>query len=254
MPRIIAISNQKGGVGKTTTAVNLAGYIAKMGHNVLLIDIDPQGNASSGLGIDTHGLQRSIYDVLLEDSSATEVILRTSVPNLSVLPANVHLSGIEVDLIESQDKREFRLRAALAPLQNRYDLILIDCPPNLGILTLNALCAANRVLIALQTEYYALEGLTQLVKVINLVQNSLNPELVLDGVLLTMYDQRTSLAQQVVDDVRNHFKEKVYRTIIPRNVKLSEAPSFGKYIGDYAPESAGAKAYQDLAAEVWQNG
>ena len=220
--RVLAVSNQKGGVGKTTSAINLASYIARAGHNVLLVDIDPQGNATSGLGIDVHNLQKTIYDILLGEFSPLEVIQRTSKANLSVLPANVELSGIEVDLLEMEE-REFILKRAIQQVKSQYDMVLIHCPPNLGILTLNALCASDGVLIPLQTEYYALEGLTQLMKVIRLVQSSLNPSLVLEGVVLTMYDKRTSLAQQVVEDVRAYFKDSVYESIIPRNVKLSEA-------------------------------
>lgn len=253
MGKVIAVANQKGGVGKTTTVTNLGGYLAKNGHRTLIVDIDPQGNATSGLGVDAHNLEKTIYQVLIGDISAMEAIQQPADSNLYLLPANVHLSGIEVDLLQL-DRREFQLKNAIEPIKNNYDYILIDSPPNLGILTLNALCAADSVMITLQTEYYALEGLTQLMKVINLVQNSLNPALVLEGVVLTMFDQRTSLANQVVDDVRTHFQEKVYNTIIPRNVRLSEAPSYGKYIGEYAPDSSGAKAYEQLAKEVAERG
>ncbi len=253
MGRTIAVANQKGGVGKTTTCVNLCAYLAKMGHNSLLVDIDPQGNASSGLGINSHESDRTIYEVLLEELSMSETIVATDVPGLSLLPANVHLSGIEVDML-AMENREFILKGAMNQVRDQYEYIFIDCPPNLGILTLNALCAADRVLITLQTEYYALEGLTQLMKVINLVQQELNPALTLDGVVLTMFDGRTTLAQQVVEDVREHFKDRVYEAIIPRNVRLSEAPSFGKFIGDYAPDSTGAHAYEQLAREVIQRG
>lgn len=251
--KIIALANQKGGVGKTTTAVNLGAYLARMGHKILLVDIDPQGNASSGLGVDIHALDKTIYEVLLNEISVSEALMPSEYNGLTILPANVQLSGVEVDMLQT-DSKEYILREALHQVQDQFDLILIDCPPNLGILTLNALCAANRVMVTLQTEYYALEGLTQLMKVIQLVQNSLNPELILDGVVLTMFDQRTSLANQVVDDVRAHFKDRVYNTVIPRNVKLSEAPSFGKYIGEYAPDSTGAKAYEQLAQEVADRG
>lgn len=253
MAKVVALANQKGGVGKTTTAVNLAAYLARMGRSVLLVDIDPQGNASSGLGLNIHELQKTIYEVLVGEISAAEAITATATPGLSILPANVNLSGIEVDMLE-RSEREYVLREALKQVVSRFDIVLIDCPPNLGILTLNALCASSHVLITLQTEYYALEGLTQLMKVIGLVQKSLNPELQLDGVVLTMYDQRTSLANQVVEDVRAHFGDKVYNAVIPRNVKLSEAPSFGKFIGDYAPDSAGARAYESLAEEVDRRG
>ena len=253
MGKIITFANQKGGVGKTTTAVNLAGYMARMGKRILLVDIDPQGNASSGLGVNTHEMTKTIYEVLIGHLSAAEAIVQTDIAGLSLLPANVNLSGIEVDMLQLEDRND-RLRNALSLISGNYDYILIDCPPNLGVLTLNALSASASVLITLQTEYYALEGLTQLMKVISLVQQSLNPSLTLEGVILTMYDQRTSLANQVVEDVRTYFKDKVYKSIIPRNVKLSEAPSFGKFIGDYAPDSAGGRAYEILAKEVVERG
>jgi len=253
MANVISIANQKGGVGKTTTAINLSAYLAKNGKSVLLLDIDPQGNATSGIGVNGHEIQKTIYEVLLGEISAAESIVATSIPNLSLLPANVHLSGIEVDLLQ-MDEKEFVLKKAIEQIRNRFDYVIIDSPPNLGIITINALCAADCVMIPLQTEYYALEGLSQLMKIINLVQKSLNPSLTLQGVLLTMYDQRTSLANQVVDDVKEHFKEKVYSSVIPRNIKLSEAPSFGKFIGEYAPDSNGAKAYEELAKEVIERG
>ncbi|HBS04501.1 MAG TPA: chromosome partitioning protein ParA [Leptospiraceae bacterium] len=253
MAEIIAVANQKGGVGKTTTTINLAAFLGKMGQQVLIVDVDPQGNASSGLGLDIHKIEKTTYEVFLEEVSLAEAILRTETQNVSVVPANVNLSGIEMDLLQ-MEAREYKLQAALKQVAPNYDWVFIDCPPNLGILTLNALCAADGVMIPLQTEYYALEGLTQLMRVIGLVQQSLNPSLELKGVVLTMYDQRTSLAHQVVDDVKQHFGDKVFSAVVPRNVKLSEAPSFGKSILEYAPDSSGAKAYEQLASEVMKNG
>ncbi|MCB1167870.1 MAG: ParA family protein [Leptospiraceae bacterium] len=253
MAEILAIANQKGGVGKTTTTINLAAYLGKKGQRVLIVDVDPQGNASSGLGLDIHKMDKTTYEVFLEEISLAESVVRTETENVSVVPANVNLSGIEMDLLQ-MEAREYKLQAALKQVATNYDWVLIDCPPNLGILTLNALCAADGVVIPLQTEYYALEGLTQLMRVIGLVQQSLNPSLELKGVILTMYDQRTSLANQVVEDVREHFGNKVFQSVVPRNVKLSEAPSFGKSILAYAPDSAGARAYDELADEVLNNG
>ena len=253
MAEILAIANQKGGVGKTTTTINLAAYLGKKGQRVLIVDVDPQGNASSGLGLDIHKMDKTTYEVFLEEISLAESVVRTETENVSVVPANVNLSGIEMDLLQMK-AREYKLQAALKQVATNYDWVLIDCPPNLGILTLNALCAADGVVIPLQTEYYALEGLTQLMRVIGLVQQSLNPSLELKGVILTMYDQRTSLANQVVEDVREHFGNKVFQSVVPRNVKLSEAPSFGKSILAYALDSAGARAYDELADEVLNNG
>ncbi|GIX41457.1 MAG: sporulation initiation inhibitor Soj [Leptospiraceae bacterium] len=213
--------------------------------------MDPQGNASSGFGIDIHKLNKTIYEVLIEEYTATECILPLKEKNIWILPANVNLAGLEVDLLELENKHE-QLKIVLNSIRNQYDYILIDCPPNLGILTINALCAADGVIIPLQTEYYALEGITQLIRVIDRVQKSLNPSLVLTGVLLTMYDQRTNLSKMVVEDVRTHFKDKVFQTIIPRNVKLSEAPSYGQSIAIYAPDSPGAIAYEKVVEELTQ--
>jgi chromosome partitioning protein len=251
MSIIIAIANQKGGVGKTTSTINLAAYLGKKDKKVLVVDMDPQGNASSGFGLDIHKLNKTIYEVLIEEFSVGECILTTKEKNVSILPSNVNLAGLEVDLLELEDKHE-QLKKNLNSIRNQYDYILIDCPPNLGILTINALCAADGVIIPLQTEYYALEGITQLIRVIDRVQKSLNPSLVLTGVLLTMFDQRTNLSKMVVDDVRAHFKDRVFETIIPRNVKLSEAPSFGQSIAVYAPESIGAIAYEKVVDELIQ--
>ena len=248
-PSILTFANQKGGVGKTTSTINLGGCLAAQKKRTLLIDIDPQGNCGSGLGINVHNLEKSMYDVFLEERSLSEIVLPTAYDNLFIAPANVDLSGIEIDLLQ-RENRERILKAAVHSISNHYDYILIDAPPSLGILTLNALCASSGVIVTLQTEYYALEGLSQLLKVIRLIQKSLNPILELTGVLLTMYDSRTSLSQQVAQDARDHFPDRVFKTVIPRNVKLSEAPSFSKLIVDYASESQGALAYQELAQEI----
>lgn len=249
MAKIISISNQKGGVGKTTTSINLAANLAHMGHRVLIIDMDAQGNSGSGLGLNINEISNTTYELLLGEISAREAIHSTQISNLNIMPSNINLSGLEVDYY-SVDRKEYKLKEAISEIRNEYDYILIDCPPSLGLLTINALCAADSVMITLQTEYFALEGLTQLMKIISLVQGELNPSLELEGVLLTMYDKRTNLANQVVEDVRSFFKEKVFRTVIPRNIKLSEAPSFGKPILQYDPEGAGAASYKNLAIEM----
>ena len=249
MGKIISISNQKGGVGKTTTSINLSSFLASRGKKVLLVDIDPQGNAGSGLGIDINQMENTSYEVLIGEVSATEAIQKTGIENLSMIPSNINLSGAEIDLM-SEDRKEFRLKGALTPIRPRFDFIIIDCPPSLGVLTVNALCASDSVMITLQTEYFALEGLTQLMKIISLVQENLNTSLELEGVVLTMYDKRTNLANQVANDVREYFKDKVYKTMIPRNIKLGEAPSFGKPINLYDPEGIGAQSYRGLAEEV----
>ncbi|GBF43432.1 ParA-like protein [Leptospira ellinghausenii] len=249
MGKIVSISNQKGGVGKTTTAINLASNLVDLGKKVLLLDIDPQGNSGSGLGLEVQSLNKTTYEVMIGELSAREAIQKTFVPNLDIIPSNINLSGLEVDFL-GIEKKEFKLKDALASIKESYDYILIDCPPSLGVLTINALCASQSVMITLQTEYFALEGLSQLMRIISLVQSQWNPSLALEGVLLTMYDKRTNLANQVADDVRNYFKEKVYETVIPRNVKLSEAPSFGKPINYYDPDGVGAKSYKSLAEEI----
>jgi chromosome partitioning protein len=252
MGRIISISNQKGGVGKTTTTVNLAAYLAEKGKKVLIIDIDPQGNAGFGIGINAEEMETTIYEALIGEIPIRQVIFNTEVDGLFLIPSNIDLSGAQVELQEKPEK-EFILKKALAEIKNSFHYIFIDCPPSLGILTLNSLVAADTVMIPLQCEYYALEGLSQLLKIISMVQESLNPKLSVEGVVLTMYDSRTNLAQQVASDVQDFFKDKVFKTIIPRNVRLSEAPSFGKPINIYDRNSVGGVAYSNLADEVIAN-
>ena len=252
MGRIISVSNQKGGVGKTTTTVNIAAFLAEKGKRVLIIDIDPQGNAGFGIGINAEEMETTLYEVLIDQIPLEDAIFKTEIDNLSIIPSNIHLSGAQVDLLDA-DGKEFILKKKLEPLKKQYDYIFIDCPPSLGILTLNSLVAADSVLIPLQCEYYALEGLNQLLRIIVMVQERLNRSLKIEGVVLTMYDPRTNLANQVVNDVREYFKEKVFDSIIPRNVKLSEAPSFGKPIGIYDKTCPGSMAYEKLAEEVMKN-
>lgn len=253
MAKKLAIVNQKGGVGKSTTAINLGAALAEKGLKVLIVDIDPQGNASSGLGIDKTEVEYSIYDLLLEDVDFSDVIISASESGLDIIPANIDLAGAEIELV-SQISRESRLDKALQGDTDIYDYILIDCPPSLGLLTLNALTAADGVIVPIQCEYYALEGLGQLLETIKLVQNNLNSKLELEGVLLTMYDSRTNLSDQVADEVKKHFSNEIYQTVIPRNVRLSEAPSFGQSIINYDNRSSGAKAYRKLAQEVLEDG
>ncbi len=248
MGRTIACANQKGGVGKTTTVVNLASLLAISGDRVLLIDLDPQGNATSGLGIDRAAIERSMYDGLLDGVDLAELVVQGTSPGVDVIPSAIALAGAEVELAGSTG-RERRLRDALAGFADRYDVIFIDCPPSLGLLTVNALTAADAVLIPLQSEYYALEGLTQLLATIDLVRDHLNPRLAIDGVILTMADKRTNLSSQVEAEARRHLDGAVYRTIIPRSVRLSEAPSHGLSIASYAPDSKGGRAYAALAEE-----
>jgi chromosome partitioning protein len=247
--KIITIANQKGGVGKTTTSINLSACLARLGQRVLLVDIDPQGNSTSGLGIDKESLKASIYDVIINGAKADPVILPTKVENLSILPSNIQLVGAEIELT-GVIAREHVLKTVLDPIRPRFDFIIVDCPPSLGLLTLNALTAADKILVPIQCEFFALEGLSQLINTVNIVSRRLNPNLSMEGVLLTMYDPRTNLSQQVVNEVKKFFNNKVYDTMIPRNVRLGEAPSFGLPIIMYDPASSGARAYMDLAEEV----
>ena len=249
MARTIAVANQKGGVGKTTTTINLSAALAELGKKVLLVDLDPQGNATSGVGVDKRELEDTVYELFVGKSTLDECLLETDFLNLSVIPANINLSGAEIDLIDMED-REYYLKNILQQIKDDYDFILIDCPPSLNMLTVNAMTAADTVLVPIQCEYDALEGLSQLIHTINLVKKRLNPQLKLEGVVFTMYDARTKLSMQVVENVRQTLKENIYNTIIPRSIKLAEAPSYGMPITAYAPTSPGADAYRLLAMEV----
>ncbi|MEV3009423.1 AAA family ATPase [Paenibacillus larvae] len=249
MCKIIAITNQKGGVGKTTTSVNLGACLASLGKKVLLVDIDPQGNTTSGIGINKADVEYCIYDVLINDIHPKDAAVETKIPNLSIIPATIQLAGAEIELVPTIS-REVRLKKSLQLLKHNYDYILIDCPPSLGILTVNSLTAADSVIIPIQCEYYALEGLSQLLNTVRLVQKHLNTTLQIEGVLLTMFDARTNLGIQVIEEVKKYFQQKVYQTIIPRNVRLSEAPSHGQSIITYNPRSKGAGVYLELAKEV----
>ncbi|HHW49149.1 MAG TPA: ParA family protein [Clostridiaceae bacterium] len=249
MSKIIAIANQKGGVGKTTTAINLSSCLAYKGKKVLIIDIDPQGNTTSGLGVDKREIKKSIYDVLINGEDINNVILDTVVENLKLCPSNIQLAGAEIELVP-MISRETRIKRVLDEIKHNFDFIIIDCPPSLGLLTINSLTAADTILVPIQCEYYALEGLSQLMDTVKLVQKHLNPDLDVEGVVLTMFDARTNLSIQVVEEVKKYFRNKVYRTIIPRNVRLSEAPSYGLPIILYDPKSKGAECYLELAEEV----
>jgi chromosome partitioning protein len=249
MNKKIAICNQKGGTGKTTSSINIASYLALAGKRVLLVDLDPQANATSGVGIDKHVVKKSTYHVLLDETEVNEVVQTTQIPNLFVAPSNLDLTGAEVELV-SVLGREYRLKKALQKEEGRYDYVIIDSPPSLGLLTINALSAADSVIVPVQCEYYALEGLTQLNNTVKLVRDNLNPQLELEGVLLTMADFRTKLTKEVIAEVKSYFKEKVYDTVIPRNIRLTEAPSFGKPVVLYDKESLGAKKYEELVNEI----
>lgn len=251
MGKIISVANQKGGVGKTTTTVNLSTILAKKGKKVLLIDTDPQGNATSGLGV-TKELENSVYDILVGEIGFDETIQETAIKNLKICPSNISLAGAEVELV-SMMSREQRLKTKLDVIKDQYDYILIDCPPSLGLITLNAFTASDSVLIPVQCEYFALEGLGQLLNTVNLVKKHLNKNLEIEGALLTMYDARTNLSNQVVKEVKKYFENKVYKTVIPRNVRLSEAPSYGMPISIYDARSKGAKAYDKLTKEFLKN-
>lgn len=249
LSKIIAIANQKGGVGKTTTSVNLGAGLASIGKRVLLIDIDPQGNTTSGVGVNKADVENCIYDVLINEVDPREAIVPTMVDGLSIIPATIQLAGAEIELVPTIS-REVRLKRAISQVKSQFDYVIIDCPPSLGILTINSLTAADSVLIPIQCEYYALEGLSQLLNTVRLVQKHLNTSLQIEGVLLTMFDARTNLGIQVIEEVKKYFQQKVYKTVIPRNVRLSEAPSHGQSIITYDPKSKGAEVYLELAKEV----
>lgn len=252
MGKTLSVCNQKGGTGKTTSSINLAAYMALFGKKVLLVDLDPQANATSGVGINRHKVEKSTYHILLEEVNINDIIVKTSIENLMLAPANLDLTGAEVELVSSLG-REYRLKKALAAVKDSFDFIFIDSPPSLGLLTINSLSAADAILIPVQCEYYALEGLTQLMNTFNLVKNNLNPQLTIQGVILTMADYRTNLTKEVILEVKNNFKGRVYDTVIPRSIKLSEAPSFGKPIALYDKENIGAKKYEELAQEILQS-
>ena len=249
MGRVIAVANQKGGVGKTTTAINLSACLAEKGQKVLAIDMDPQGNMTSGLGIDKDEVEKNIYDLMIGQAGVDEVLQKEAIENLDVIPTSIDLSAAEIELIGVDDK-EFIIRNAVQPIKDDYDYIIIDCPPSLSMLTINAMTTADSVLVPIQCEYYALEGLSQLIYTINLVKDRLNPKLTINGVVFTMYDGRTNLSMQVIENVRNNLDAKIYDTLIPRNIRLAEAPSHGLPINLYDPKSTGAESYRLLAEEV----
>ncbi len=249
MSKIIAITNQKGGVGKTTTSINLSAALAEMGEKVLVVDMDPQGNTTSGFGVNKNELENTIYEMVLGECALQDCLIKNVATNVSLLPSNVNLAGAEVDLLDRDDK-SFILKKELDYIADEYGFIIIDCPPSLNMLTINAMTAANSVIVPIQCEYYALEGVSQLIHTINLVRDRLNPELNIDGVVFTMYDGRTNLSQQVVENVKNNLSHHIYDTMIPRNIRLAEAPSYGQPITVYDSKSAGAESYRALAKEV----
>ncbi len=253
MARVIVIANQKGGVGKTTTSINLSASLAKEGKKVLVIDMDPQGNTTSGLGVDKDQAEITVYELLLGEAEIENCIQRDILENLSVIPSNINLAAAEIELIGVEEK-EFLLKNSLDRIKDEYDFVIIDCPPSLNMLTINSLCAGDTVLVPIQCEYYALEGLTQLIHTIGLVQERLNPELEIEGVVFTMYDARTNLSLQVVENVKKNLDRNIYKSIIPRNVRLAEAPSYGMPITEYDAKSTGAEAYRNLAEEVIHRG
>ncbi|MFH0753484.1 MAG: AAA family ATPase [Candidatus Omnitrophota bacterium] len=252
MAKTIVICNQKGGTGKTTTSVNLSAALADLGKKIILVDMDPQGNTTSGIGVNKNQIQNSVYEVLLNKIPSLNAVLKTSVPNLDLIPCNIHLTGAEIELVGVLS-RETRLKKALADIKDSYDYVIIDSPPSLGLLTLNALVAADSILVPIQCEFYALEGVSQLLNTITLVREGLNPSLHIEGVLLTMADFRTNLTVEVINEIRNYFKDKVFQSIIPRNIRLSEAPSHGKPINLYDSASIGSKKYAELAKELVAN-
>ena len=252
MGRVISIANQKGGVGKTTTAINLSACLSEIGQKVLTIDIDPQGNTTSGLGVDKHAVENNVYALLLGENTIEECIIETEIENQSLISSDVNLAGAEIELI-GIDEKEYILKKAISKIKDNYDFIIIDCPPALGMLTVNAMTASDSVLVPIQCEFYALDGLSQLIYTIELIQDSLNPDLYIEGVVFTMYDARTNLSLQVVENVKDNLKQTIYKTIIPRNVRLAEAPSYGLPINLYDKRSSGTEAYRMLADEVIEN-